>query len=434
MVSPQFCRDVDRKINRVLRGCLLALAPVLALFSVEPSFAAEKLWSLKGRVLDQEGHPVACASVTTNWSANGITLEQLRRIEEDLKLHPEKGAELVAELARNEGRLEPWGLSPAQTDANGNFSLQLHSTKDYKLLAVDRERKHGAVIIVDPRNPPAHVECRLVPLIRVHGRLCVAATGRAVRASGVFVSLPANEDVPLGSDRLMWCDSAKSRFEFWLPPGDYQFEASGTDAPLEESSPGFELTESHPIRLSAGQREFDCGVFALRPKLLNAVLDAKKAGTWRPYTQRYGEPCPKWHVIDARGLPKDAQPSALRGKWVLVYFWGFGCGPCLETTLPKLSKFYEAHRTERDRFELVSICLVEQNTRTMADLDRVLQPIVKKVWGGKELPFPVLLDNTTQSMESFGVELSGVTVLVDPSGRLVAGDASTLAAILKTGK
>jgi hypothetical protein len=63
-----------------------------------------------------------------------------------------------------------------------------------------------------------------------------------------------------------------------------------------------------------------------------------------------------------------------------------------------------------------------------------LKPIVKAVWGGKELPFPVLVDNTAQSTESFGVDLFGVTVLIDPSGRLVQGDESTLAAILKKGR
>jgi hypothetical protein len=47
----------------MFRGCLLALV----LLSVEPSLGAQKLWSLKGRVLDQEGHPVAGVSVTTNW-------------------------------------------------------------------------------------------------------------------------------------------------------------------------------------------------------------------------------------------------------------------------------------------------------------------------------------------------------------------------------
>jgi hypothetical protein len=44
--------------------------------------------------------------------------------------------------------------------------------------------------------------------------------------------------------------------------------------------------------------------------------------------------------------------------------------------------------------------MVDPRTRTRADLDRELKPIAKAVWGGKELPFPVLLDNTTQSMKT----------------------------------
>lgn len=71
--------------------------------------------------------------------------------------------------------------------------------------------------------------------------------------------------------------------------------------------------------------------------------------------------------------------------------------------------------------------------QTMADLDRKLKPVAKAVWGGKELPFPVLLDNTYKTMESFGVEFFGAILLIDPTGRLVQGDERTLAAILEEG-
>ncbi len=84
-----------------------------------------------------------------------------------------------------------------------------------------------------------------------------------------------------------------------------------------------------------------------------------------------------------------------------------------------LREFYEAHKNERDRFELVSICTdLDPKMQTMADFDRMLQPIKKGVWHGKELPFPVLLDNTSQSMENFGVDLYGITLLMDPTGAL----------------
>ena len=352
-----------------IRGFLLALV----VLGVEPSFGAAKLWSLHGRVLDQQGHPVAGAAVTTNWGANGITLEQLHKFEKDSKVYPD----LVTE---NEGRMEPWGLSPTQTDANGDFTIQLHSTNDYKLLAIDKERKRGAVIIVDPRNPPARAECRLVPLIRVHGRLRVAATGQPVRvSSAVFVRLPSSEDVPLGHDRLIMCWSMKSRFEFWLPPGRYEFEPNAGPPHLGSSDP-------HAITLTSGQREFDCGVFDLSPvsSFADEFDKARSSGRWRDLKQRYGQPSPSWHAVDARGVPKGVQPSDFRGKWVLVHFWGLGCGPCLEVTIPKLDEFYETHKSERDRFEIISICSVDSPVQTMADLDRALKPVQKAVWHGKD--------------------------------------------------
>ena len=326
--------------------------------------------------------------------------------------------------------MEPWGIAPTQTDANGNFSIQLTSSNDCKMMAVDKERKRGGLIIVDPRHLPAHVECRLVPLVRVHGRFRVAATGKPSRSVGVFVRLPFREAVPLGHFRLGVCSSAKSRFEFWLPPGDYSFEATSHDPPH------LELTDPHHITVPSGTREYDCGVFELgpAPRLTDEVAAAKKSSTWRNLRERYGEACPPWHVTDTRDLRNDARPSNFRGKWVLVYFWGPGCGPCIEHTLPKLRQFYEAHQSQRDRFELVSIYSdLDAKMRTMADFDREMKPVVKTIWGGRDLPFPVLLDNTSKSMENFGVEFFGAIVLIDPTGRLVPGDELTLAAILDEG-
>jgi hypothetical protein len=130
------------------------------------------------------------------------------------------------------------------------------------------------LIVVDPRHPPSQVECKLVPLVRVFGRLRVAATGKPSRDVTLFLCLPANAELPLGRCRLGVCSSVKSRFEFWLPPGDYQFEASSHD------SPRLELNERHRIRLTTGQREFDCCLFELVPAvhMWDRFADAKKSG------------------------------------------------------------------------------------------------------------------------------------------------------------
>ena len=173
-------------------------------------------WVLRGQVLDQLGRPVADVDITTVWTANGVKLEELKRF---LK----EGVD-DAKLAVNEGRMEPWGLHPTKTDAHGRFSMTMES-RDYKLLAIDKERKRGALIVLTGRKTPSSVKVKLVPLVRLHGRVRIAATGQELKDVTVCVRLPLNEKFPLGADRFAMCSSLKSRFEFWLPPGDYQLEA-----------------------------------------------------------------------------------------------------------------------------------------------------------------------------------------------------------------
>ena len=130
---------------------------------------------------------------------------------------------------------------------------------------------------------------------------------------------------------------------------------------------------------------------------------AKAAGTWGDYTKHYGEKPPQWHILDARGVPKDAQISDFKGKWLLVYFWGLSCYPCLSRGIPDLIKFYEEHQAQRDRFEILALCMdVEGEVKSVADLDKRLQPVVKHVWG-KPLPFPVLLDPSFTTMGTLWV-------------------------------
>jgi hypothetical protein len=115
-----------------------------------------------------------------------------------------------------------------------------------------------------------------------------------------------------------------------------------------------------------------------------------------------------------------------------VDFWGFGCVPCLKTGLPKLVKFYEDHKDQRDRFEILAICVdPDGEVKSMAEVDRRLEPIVQHVWGGKRLPFPILLDPTFQTWERFGLLGMGDVLLFDPEGRLVKGDETVLAEKLR---
>jgi peroxiredoxin len=120
-----------------------------------------------------------------------------------------------------------------------------------------------------------------------------------------------------------------------------------------------------------------------------------------------------------RGAKKDVQLSDYRGKWVVLEFWNLSCKICLKRNLPAWSEFYTAHAAQRDRFEIVSICVdVDEDLGSIADVERRLQPIVKHVWQGRDLPFPMLLDSGLRTWQSYGLDYMARTLLVDPAGNL----------------
>ena len=208
-----------------------------------------------------------------------------------------------------------------------------------------------------------------------------------------------------------------------LPPGRYVLQ--GYNEAMDAS-----LVPDKEIDLVAGAAQVDVGVLMLsntKSHIGAKIEHAKSGGRWIDIADRYGKPAPRWHLTDARGISKDARIKDFQGKWLLIYFWGFGCGPCLKTGLPSLARFYEEHAAERDRFEILAFCIDDDGELvSMAALDRKLEPVVKHVWGGRALPFPVLLDATFQTMESFGISTFGPH-LVDPAGTLMKGDEATLA-------
>jgi hypothetical protein len=87
-------------------------------------------------------------------------------------------------------------------------------------------------------------------------------------------------------------------------------------------------------------------------------------------------------------------------------------------------KFYEAHAADRDRFEILAFH--DAQAKDFATLDAKLKPISKQAWGGKMLPFPILLDATGETIKTWGVHAFPTVVLIDPQGRIVRGGSMEL--------
>jgi hypothetical protein len=85
--------------------------------------------------------------------------------------------------------------------------------------------------------------------------------------------------------------------------------------------------------------------------------------------------------------------------------------------LPGLIDLYESHKDHRDKFEIIAFH--DGTVKDFADLDKKLERPRQAYWGGRDLPFPILLDATGQTIKDWGIHAFPTTVLIDPEGKLV---------------
>ena len=99
--------------------------------------------------------------------------------------------------------------------------------------------------------------------------------------------------------------------------------------------------------------------------------------------------------------------SSLRGKYVLIDFWGSWCGPC-HKAFPRLKELYSKYHDKG--FEILGIA-------TESSTDAWAKDIVNN-----QLPWLQMVDDKTKnvSAKQFAVTEYPTTVLVDPDGKIIA--------------
>ena len=278
---------------------------------------------------------------------------------------------------------------------------------------------------------------RLSRLAVVTAKFRTSAIGKSVDWAHAYVELPLDQKSPLANNRLISCGSFDRRFEVLLPPGKYQLDAYGVSDSIADV---IDLRIHPPPRFSVSSTDtqLDLGEFdlTLAPPSRSVLEDeSKQAGRWKDYTEHYGTPAPDWHSVDGRGIDHRKNLKSLRGKWVILDFWGMSCAPCLAQGIPNMMDFYERNSKSKMKFEIIGVCIdFSGKIDSMKKLDHALLPIETNVWKGKKIPFPIVLDNTFQTWERYGIPGLGTVVLVAPDGRIVEGDESTLQAILDQDK
>ncbi len=284
------------------------------------------------------------------------------------------------------GWIEP--TDPIKADDLGGFSLEVDLLgRDAVAMAMDAKREFGGFAIVRSRKPDLPLLIELLPLIEVRGRFTCSEAGKFTGRTSLSISLLPDD---------LWfvdCRSRGPEFTLKLPPGRYRFTGGGR--PIDYLSVGQDVTLKPTENLDIGS------------------LDQKLTLIARHYNRT----CPAWNVTDSRGIGKDVQISDFKGKWVVIDFWGYWCAPCVGRSLPGWIDFCEDHVADRERFEVLAFH--DAQAKDFNQLDQKMFPIVRTLWRGRHLPFPILLDSTGRTIKNFGVSYFPTALLVDPDGHLV---------------
>lgn len=282
---------------------------------------------------------------------------------------------------------------PFRSDENGRVVLTGADTVFRQFYVLHEGRALVGWRAVEAGLAKRELTIMLEPACRVHGRL----TSEHFK----HFRCPLLETVAFVFDadrrQMMYFVSERGQFEFYLPAGQYHLEAEG-------NGPNGARTQrvQKSFVVGPGQRDLDLGVTDLQTTRL----------AWL-----FGQRAPELDGVTA-WLNGDAVTlEQLRGRPVVLTFWGTWCKPCLRT-MPVLI----AAQEEFDRWGVAFISIHDNTIETAAELEAKLARLAAQAWHGKPLPFPVALDagrSGGRVHRLYGVKRWPTTLLIGRDGNLI---------------
>jgi thiol-disulfide isomerase/thioredoxin len=134
------------------------------------------------------------------------------------------------------------------------------------------------------------------------------------------------------------------------------------------------------------------------------LRDGEFQPSFRPQTPKSGESAPRLYAKKWFNTPKPLTLAELRGKVVLLDFWGQWCPPCVQG-LPQMEALHNKFKDQG---------LIVIGVHTSGGISKPMEAYLKD----RKVTFPVVVD-TGATMESYVLDSLPSCALVDKDGNLV---------------
>jgi len=288
------------------------------------------------------------------------------------------------------GRSRQW---PFVSDADGCVILTGEQVAFRQFYALHEARGWAGYAALPKTPATGEVKLRLEPACHVRGRLSSREfdmLGHPLLETTAFVY---DSDGRL----IMYFVSERGHCEFLLPAGAYRLE-------MEGRGPNGARTQrlERKLEVTPGEREIELDVIDLPATKLASL---------------FGRPAPKLQGIAAWVKGKPVSLESVRGRPVVLTFWGSWCEPGIRT-MPRLMELYD----EFEPFGVVFVVIHDTTIETGEVLTKKLTEISAAAWEDRELPFPMALDAGEKSgatHAAYGIRQWPTTLLIGRDGKLV---------------
>jgi thiol-disulfide isomerase/thioredoxin len=301
---------------------------------------------------------------------------------------------------------------PQTSDERGRVILKEDQTPDAGTRAfyfVHEDRRLVGFQELSENDMGKEIQVRLEPACHVHGRLGsedLQRIGWPLAWTNVYLHW--------NDHRLLSHDSDRQQVEFWVPAGTYQLSAYGSGRKGTADQRDFSAsteTKTVTATVSRGQSELDLGVIDLKPDRVASLI---------------GKPAPAFENIRAWKNGGSVKWSELRGRYVLLDFWGYWCGPCVQA-MPQLMELHDLFGSKG----LVIIAVHDASVASFDELNSLTERARERYWNGRDLPFLTALDGEAETppkeagqtghgamIDTYGIRSFPTTILVDREGKI----------------